>query len=219
MDPRLINLLPAKSNQHILKLISQMGIVATPIYVDIKPEFDAENGSCFLNVKRKIDKSGGRAVLGWQFCEYPYMIEGEFHAVWESPEGSLIDITPGNFEEINQILFVVDRSRNYDGIAIDNVRLNTTMNELVDDIIEIEKAKFELNNYFYDCNGVIKNDISYESKSYWILINQFSDSLDELLLFNGTLESPCFCNSGLKYESCHRFELYELMNKIRNIPW
>ena len=217
MHPFFINLLPASNNEHILKLISLQGIDAIPKYIDIEPEFDAENGSCFVNVKRKVERAGGRAILGWQFCEYSYMIEGEFHSIWESPVGRLIDITPGNSAEIKQTLFVVDKNASYSGTAIDNIRINTTDNKLVDDVIEIEEAKFKLEDQLYTAEGVAKQRINKEVQVCYHFIELFSTDIDFFLVNNGNMQSPCYCNSGMEFQLCHRIGLKELISTINSL--
>ncbi len=141
-----INLLPEKDNENILRSISALGISDKPFYIEVIPDIDAINGDCFVNVIKKVNTSKGEMILGWQFAEYSFMIEAEFHAVWKAPEGKLIDITPSADQTATKILFVIDHRKKFDGKRTDNFRFNTTSNELVDDMIEIEKAKFKLTN-------------------------------------------------------------------------
>lgn len=107
------NLLPDKGNKDIKHQIALLNIQSEPFFVDIIPEADAEYGDCFPNVERKVQREGGSAVYGWQFAEYAYMIEAEFHAIWQSPEGKIIDITPSADPEAKQILFVIDSNKKY----------------------------------------------------------------------------------------------------------
>lgn len=58
----------------------------------------------------KVRHDGGAIVFGWTIWEWPkVMLTAEFHAVWESPDGDLIDITPKPQRETS-IIFVPDRS-------------------------------------------------------------------------------------------------------------
>jgi hypothetical protein len=50
------------------------------------------------------------------------MIEGEFHAVWVSPDGGFLDVTPKADGE-RQILFIPDPDRVYQRRHVENVRL------------------------------------------------------------------------------------------------
>ena len=44
-------------------------------------------------MKRKIEKDGGKSVLGWQIWQNR-LSEAEFHAVWKDLNENLIDIAP-----------------------------------------------------------------------------------------------------------------------------
>ena len=51
---------------------------------------------CYANCQRKVSRSGGSLQSGWIFAsrrENDYVIASA-HAVWLSPDGVLIDITP-----------------------------------------------------------------------------------------------------------------------------
>ena len=61
-------------------------------------------------------------MIGWNIQEWKrVLIEAELHAVWQSPEGPLSDITP-KVVPVNRILFVPDPSRQYTGLVVDNIR-------------------------------------------------------------------------------------------------
>ena len=70
----------------------------------------------------KVEKNGGGFQYGWQIWEWPdVMIEAEFHAVWNSPQGILIDITPKQIDT-HKILFLPDANRTYEGKQVNNFR-------------------------------------------------------------------------------------------------
>jgi hypothetical protein len=65
------------------------------------------SGACHLNVAHRVKRHGGERVFGWMIWTGPMFTEGEFHSVWRSPDGELMDITPRvDGEEF--ILFVPD---------------------------------------------------------------------------------------------------------------
>jgi hypothetical protein len=45
---------------------------------------------------RKVLAAGGTVQFGWCFCVYDknHLLQAFHHAVWRTPEGTLIDITP-----------------------------------------------------------------------------------------------------------------------------
>jgi hypothetical protein len=70
-----------------------------PRPIERTPQAWCEVAQCHANVQQLVHVHGGRGVWGWHFnlnttdpnqCR----VEAVFHAVWESPQGDLIDITP-----------------------------------------------------------------------------------------------------------------------------
>ena len=64
-----------------------------------QPEAWAQPACCFDNVWRKVELSGGRTRYGWTFHSRIKEGVGEYifvthHAVWNAPDGRLIDVTP-----------------------------------------------------------------------------------------------------------------------------
>ncbi|MGN6108704.1 MAG: hypothetical protein ACTHU0_26595 [Kofleriaceae bacterium] len=66
--------------------------------VYLRPELWAEPRWCIQNVRKKVELDGGRARYGWTFNirrgpAGPYITLAH-HAVWNAPDGKLIDVTP-----------------------------------------------------------------------------------------------------------------------------
>jgi hypothetical protein len=211
---QVVNLLPNKNSVLIKKTISLLGIDTSPFYIRIVPYPSSEYGSCFDNVIRKVEQEFGEVVYGWQFCEYEYMIEAEFHAVWKSPAGEIIDITSPARPDIKEILFVVDGKRKFTGESSDNFRFNKTSNKLVDDIIDVEKAKFRFLNRGERKYIVGELSLNAEDKNQWWAINQIAGNLEEMYFNAYSPESKCFCDSGKDYEHCHRILLMNFLNTV-----
>ena len=62
----------------------------------LEPAPDALPNECFTNCHSKVNTNGGAMQCGWIFHGHREMsyIVAVAHAVWRSPEGVLIDITP-----------------------------------------------------------------------------------------------------------------------------
>jgi hypothetical protein len=204
---------PNKIDKKINELLERLSITGTPIYVDIRPDDGSNVLDCFENVRRKIIRDHGTMILGWQIWELPFMIEAEFHAIWKSPTGELIDITPKPINE-NQILFIADPNAKYDERQIDNVRMNTSNNRLVDDYIELYKAKFRIENKgnLAKINGEIF--LQGNEARIWETINSFIDNIRIMITKGLTHESMCFCSGNLPYSLCHGRDLIEKLKKI-----
>ena len=76
--------------------------------------FSAESGNCTLNAMVKVKLSSGKVQHGWIFWQdkspnYNFT-EAEFHTVWKSPGGQLVDVTPRKDKE-RELLFIPDFNR------------------------------------------------------------------------------------------------------------
>ena len=63
---------------------------------------------CFPNVEKMVQEYGGQQVNGraiWQWDNK--LVEAEAHAVWKSPDGQLIDITPHDYNEEKYYFYVI----------------------------------------------------------------------------------------------------------------
>ncbi len=103
------------------------------------PDYSAVPGSiineCFENVDTYIKEHGGQRVLGrsiWQRANV--LIEAEAHAVWKSPAGHLVDVTP-HANEVSAILFLADPKMTYEDNLIPNIRKALTSSPLVAEFI------------------------------------------------------------------------------------
>lgn len=64
-------------------------------YLDVRPTSAARPGRSYDNVREHIVRCGGCVVHGWIVRAVPILFyEAEYHAVWQSPDGALVDITP-----------------------------------------------------------------------------------------------------------------------------
>jgi hypothetical protein len=99
------------------------------VLVESQPEADAVAQYCFRNVAERISRNGGSTQFGWYACIVrqngkPVALIMEHHAVWRTPSGELIDITPfstlpdgaaegsGELLEEGRIVFVPDDTAN-----------------------------------------------------------------------------------------------------------
>ena len=86
---------PRAISDNVIKLRDHLGLSSEPVFVPVEVNAAAIHGDCFKNVSEKIATSGGQLQYGWTVWESPdQLIEGEFHAVWVSPEDRFVDVTP-----------------------------------------------------------------------------------------------------------------------------
>lgn len=79
------------------EFVSRMGC-EPPRPIERIPGPECQVAECHANVLGRVHFRGGRPVWGWHFALITdpgdFIFQAVFHAVWESPEGDLVDITP-----------------------------------------------------------------------------------------------------------------------------
>ena len=66
-----------------------------PVYVPVVPAPGSRAGRCWESVATAMRKHGGHRRYGWAIWERPGLfLTAEFHAVWETNDGELVDPTP-----------------------------------------------------------------------------------------------------------------------------
>ena len=119
----IVTTTPARISSHIRKLCARLGIGWKPQFIQVAPRHDSGHLDCFNDVQRHISENGGSIVHGWLLWEWPnVLVEAEFHAVWKSPDGKLLDVSEKPQGETT-ILFVEDKTRIFTGSSVDNVRM------------------------------------------------------------------------------------------------
>lgn len=113
---------PSLLDSHVRVFCKKVVPDSKPLYVSVESLPDKPLNECFSIVPEHIAAHGGMQLIGWQIREWKkVLIEAELHAIWQRPDGTLIDITPKD-ASINRILFVPDPSREYTGVMVDNIR-------------------------------------------------------------------------------------------------
>ena len=208
-----MQIVPEKIDHRVNSLVEQIGASEEPLYIDVTPEPYAKIKECFSAVNNKVNKDGGSRQLGWQIWQIPgVIIEAEFHAVWKSPKGRLVDITPKS-KPINKILFIPDCNSKYDGAQRNNIRLNVSGNRLVDDFIRTSDAMHRLLNRG---QRAYRREIDLsvdEAFTYRLLLN-IKDMILKMAVAGKNVNTLCICGSGKEYQFCHGRILNELLKKI-----
>ena len=115
-------------------------------YVKVLIESDAEINECFPNLERKIKRDGGGIQYGWAIWYLPgILMEAEFHAVWVSPKGELIDISPHQIQ-FKEILFLPDSGTVYSGRQINNIRIPLNKDPRMKEYIRLHEELFKILN-------------------------------------------------------------------------
>lgn len=177
------------------------------IVVQCRPGDNAGKSECFADVARRVQLEGGSVQHGWKIHLWPaVLIEGEFHAIWRSPEETLVDIsTPGS--EGNPILFLPDPNRVYQGNQISNLRLKLGAHPSIEDFIAIANSVFEETNKgdLARTSGPIT--LTGDAATLVVKLRRQHVALRELsrqaMASHSGRNDPCPCGSELKYKRCH----------------
>ena len=104
-------ILPASpSDPAVLEFIAAWGLPDAPIllpYSDVGAGYGSD--WCHVSSKAHAMRHGGRRVHGWALWYYEGAgVMGNFHSIWEDPDGVLVDVTPPKFQR-TEVMFVRDR--------------------------------------------------------------------------------------------------------------
>ena len=197
---------PPAISRSVRRLIETVAPGGKAVYLTVQPGANAVVNECFPNVEAQIAREGGGMLCGWQLWEWPHvLIEAEFHAVWRSSDGEMVDVTPKPRGE-GRILFVADGRRRYEGIAIDNVRMPLRDDQLIRHFIRASEAVVQVLNrgeraFQYGHVTVPAHEIEPLKLAQGFLGQSLASGLRD--------HDLCLCGSGSKYKRCHgrQFEL------------
>lgn len=128
---------PIKVTNKIMELCRGIVPDVEPIYVPVEAAGWSQLHECFPNVCRMVQEHGGQQINGWAIWQWAnILVDAEAHAVWESPDGCLVDITPHDYGE-QKILFLRDAGLVYSGKQIASVRQPLTGSPLVAEYIRL----------------------------------------------------------------------------------
>ena len=138
--------IPEIEATHLQAFCREITATSNPVLVSCIPRFDRPANECFPLVEEQIAGSGGSMVVGWAIWEWPgVFIEAEFHAVWASPEGQLIDFAPRPLRSPH-IVFLPDPSRKYEGRQVDNIRKALVRDNDLIRFLFVFRRQFEILN-------------------------------------------------------------------------
>lgn len=105
-DPSLPNLAIDPAGSSVQDFLRYNRLTATPEFLAFEP-FGYEENYCHISAKHRVLNAGGKRIHGWALWEFQDLVIGEFHSVWERPDGAVVDITPPKFSA-TKVLFVRD---------------------------------------------------------------------------------------------------------------
>ena len=202
--------------QRISPKIREMSLELTgdnsPTFVPVKALPGADALECFPVVENHVAQAGGTVCYGWRFWELPGIyVEAEFHAVWRTEDGSLLDITPNQVGS-QQVLFVADPSRVYEGHQVKNIRRALADHPAILNFFAAADAEYEFMNRGSraDQHGQIVLSPA-ESREYMQIQTKKADAMSRMMRKGAEpvrspakvgRNEPCPCGSGRKFKKC-----------------
>ncbi len=203
---------PQADSEAVRSLRLALGTDNPAVRVRVAPDAEAKERDCYVNVRAKIEREGGRMQLGWAIWQLGSLfIEGEPHAVFESGDGGRwIDCTPHR-PPFQEILFVPNDSALYDFDTTDmpdNVRVALSDDPSVLEALKLFSEKVALVNTVKGFD--LPPDVSRKATELQVRA--------ESLLLRALWPQPptvtagrekvgrndaCPCGSGKKYKKCH----------------
>ena len=192
---------PKTINEDVYRLRKKIGVSTEPVFVPVASRTGRKLGDCFADVARKISRDGGSIQHGWTVWESPgTLIEGEFHAVWRSPDGSLLDVTPKADGE-RRILFIPDPTRVFQNESVDNIRLALTDDPAIHRMIGMNE---EMNNLRRKYN-VGTGESKIPMREILAIQRKYAEPSQSPFhsVPNVGRNDRCPCGSGKKFKRCH----------------
>ncbi len=197
---------PAEVSRELAALCAALAPGVEPTYVVVRPMEGAPANECFPLVDATVLRDGGSPMLGWSLWEHPgVFVEAEFHAVWASPAGELLDVTPKNYP-VSRILFLPGKDLVYSGRQANNVRRALCAAPCITEYLATFDAEYQLLNRGVraDQHGkiVLTDSEADELSSIQRQRDTLFPQVLRLAAFIGPY-TPCPCNSGKKVKWCH----------------
>lgn len=180
--------------------------------IEINPEAYSTFDNCFPNVIEKVKRDNGQIIYGWKIHETSFLIEAERHAVWESENQKLIDITPDK-SGARDVKFVLDnKDWKYDGQFTDNLRVNKTENTSVDDLILLSETLTKL--YQTGRRGE-QDQLLLLDKVLNVIQFLEADKLKrvQFICSGATPDNLCYCGQAI-YKECHGKDLKSSFDSV-----
>lgn len=134
------------SAPHVRQFCSSIAADSKPVDTPCLPLIGRPFNDCFNVVSEQVASKGGNQAIGWAIWELPgVFIEAEFHAVWQTPAGDLVDLAPRP-RPFTSVSFLPDPSRTYQNRQVNNVRFRLVEDNDVKQFLYLQDRRFAILN-------------------------------------------------------------------------
>jgi len=173
------NVMPREMTPEIEAFCRELDPAGKPVWVDVRPAPGISPGEDFASLKAHVGSQGGRVQFGWVLSENSgWFLEAEFHGVWVTPRGELLDILPRP-DGSTRILFLPDAHRSFHGESIPNRFRALSRSPEV--LAVVQSAEF---------HARLRADVQTQARRSRVTPGVAARN------------DPCPCGSGLKYKKC-----------------
>jgi hypothetical protein len=145
---------PKPDSDAVRKLRKHLGVEKDAVRVKVAPSDTDRERNCYVNVRDRVERNGGRMQLGWAVWQHSNIfIEAEPHAVYDPGNGDpWIDCTPHVMPEgskVWDIVFIPNDNGTYDFDTTDlpdNARISLVDDPRVQRALDLFSEKVALLN-------------------------------------------------------------------------
>jgi hypothetical protein len=208
--------IPPVNSEAVNKLRVALGTDRAAIKISVIAGTDTRDRNCYVNVRDRVEREGGRMQLGWAVWQHAHLfIEAEPHAVFDPGQGKAwVDCTPHALSDGNkchEILFIPDDNSSYDFNTTevqDNIRLPLVDDPNVAEALRLFSEKTALMNSvpgvdIYLPPEVSRQMIELELRASVLLSRAMQPAISHSGGRKIGRNDLCPCGSGRKYKKCH----------------
>jgi hypothetical protein len=199
---------PSPSAAHVVQFCADVSPDERPVLARSLPRMGVVANECFANARAHVDRWGGSVVLGWAIWEVRgLMLDAEFHAMWRSKGGALVDVNPRPSHDAD-VLFLSQPGLTHEGVRRDNIRV-----PLLDDLAVhafIDQAARRV--AFMERHTVPGKPHEVRcTEAEWAAAFpnevEINTSFFRLVVLHRREKDPCVCGKPRQFRKCHRNDL------------
>jgi hypothetical protein len=211
-----IPFVPTPDSDAVQRLRKELRAEKPPVRIRVITEYGARERNCYVEVRDKVEREGGKMQLGWAVWQHvDLFIEAEPHAVFDPGEGKpWIDCTPHRFPDgrmCREILFIPNDGGAYDFNTTDvpdNIRLPLVDDPRVSEALRLFSERTALINSVPGIDvplppTVRRKKAELELRAMMLLSSAVRPPITAQPGQRIGRNDPCPCGSGKKYKKCH----------------